>query len=473
MEDRDCAASALALAAAAVALGYAVQVSNGNLHPTSVLWLTVALACCVIAVLIHPLQSTADVPLGSARLPLLKRAVAWLARLGSSPIVWVLGLGLAFQFAKLLTDPPAMYLQLTRAQDAVPFLSGLALAAVLGGAGLSGSPWLGRLRMPLLLATHFVLGVWLIRSSPSPSIDVFVFQRDSAVALLHGANPYSITFPDIYYSGSPFYGPGLSVHGRLTFGFPYPPLSLLLVLPGQLLGGDFRYAQLAAITASGALMTYARPGRLGAIAAAVFLFTPRIFFVLEQGWTEPLLVLLLAATVFAACRAPKLLPLALGLLFASKQYLVLAVPLVALLLPRPFRWAEYGRLIAKTGLVAMLVTLPFALWDLPGFIRSVIVLQALQPFRAEALSYLSWFAKGEWHPPNWLGFVAAGMGILIALLRAARTPAGFAASVALTFIGFFAFNKQAFCNYYFFVIGACCIAIAASSAGRQLPSPTQ
>jgi len=90
------------------------------------------------------------------------------------------------------------------------------------------------------------------------------------------------------------------------------------------------------------------------------------------------------------------------------------------------------------------------------------VLQAQQPFRAEALSYLAHFASGDWHPPNWLGFVSAGIAIAIALLRAQRTPAGFAASVALTFIAFFAFNKQAFCNYYFFVIGACCIALAAS-----------
>ena len=446
LEDRDRVATALALAVAAVGLGYALQVSNGNLHPTSVLWLTVALGCCAAAV-----------GAGGS-----ERVDAPFQKLGSSPVIWVLGVGLAFQFARLLIDPPAMYLRLTSPQAGVPFLSGLALAAVLGGAGLSGAPWLGRLRMPLLLATHFFLGVWLIRSSPAPSIDVFVFQRDSIAALLRGMNPYAITFPDIYPGGSPFYGPGLSVNGRLTFGFPYPPLSLLLALPGQLLAGDFRYAQLAAMTASGALMSYARPGRLGAIAAAVFLFTPRVFFVLEEAWTEPFVVLLLAATVFAACRAPKLVPIALGLLFASKQYMVLAAPLVALLLPRPFRWGEYARLLGKAAALALLITLPFALWNLPAFVRSVVVLQAQQPFRAEALSYLAWFARGDWHPPNWLGFVSAGIAIVIALLRAPRTPAGFAAAVALTFIAFFAFNKQAFCNYYFFVIGACCIAIAAS-----------
>jgi hypothetical protein len=44
-----------------------------------------------------------------------------------------------------------------------------------------------------------------------------------------------------------------------------------------------------------------------------------------------------------------------------------------------------------------------------------------------------------------------------------RTPATFALTVAFTFLVFFAFNKQAFCNYYHFVIGALCCAIGAAS----------
>jgi hypothetical protein len=56
--------------------------------------------------------------------------------------------------------------------------------------------------------------------------------------------------------------------------------------------------------------------------------------------------------------------------------------------------------------------------------------------------------------------VAAAASAL-ALWRLPRTPAGFAMANALTFMGFFAFNKQAFCNYYFFVIGTVCASLAA------------
>ena len=70
-------------------------------------------------------------------------------------------------------------------------------------------------------------------------------------------------------------------------------------MPGQILFKDPRYAQLAAMELAAVLMAFARPPGFGLIAAALYLTTPRIFFVLEQSWTEPFLVLGVAALVFA------------------------------------------------------------------------------------------------------------------------------------------------------------------------------
>ena len=53
-------------------------------------------------------------------------------------------------------------------------------------------------------------------------------------------------------------------------------------------------------------------------------------------------------------------------------------------------------------------------------------------------------------------------GLVLALWRCPRDPAGFAAGLAMTFLPFIAFNKQAFANYYYFVIGALATAVAAS-----------
>jgi len=106
--------------------------------------------------------------------------------------------------------------------------------------------------------------------------------------------------------------------------------------------------------------------------------------------------------------------------------------------------------------------LPLAVWDLPAFIHDVVALQVHQPFRTDALSFLAAFAYVTGgRLPSACGFVAAAAASLLAWRRCPRTPAGFAAAIAFVFFAFFAFNKQAFCNYYSFVVGTLCIALGA------------
>ena len=448
--------SSLLLGVAAVSLGYAVQISNGNLDPRSIAFLTRAVLATFGALLIP--------------------GIAWLERSGERSVLVLLGIGFAFQLTELLTTPPAMYLWRGSADRDALFFAGLGVVGVVGGGLFSRAPFLGKLQLPTLLLLHFLLGIWLIKASPQPQIDVFLFQRDSIAALLHGENPYAITFPDIYRSSPFFYGPGLSVGGRLTFGFPYPPLSLFLAMPGQILAGDFRYSQLAAMTLSGGLMAYSRPGPVASAAAAVFLFTPRVFFVLEEAWTEPFGVLLLALVVFLACRAPKLVPYALGLFFAVKQYLLIVTPLVLLLLPRPMGRHEVRGFLIRVVATAAGVTLPLALINVPKFIWNVVTLQIHQPFRPDALSYPSWWVSHGGQPITWLAFVAVIPVLLLVLWKAERGPAGFALAVVVVLLVFFVFSKQAFCNYYYFVIGGLCTALAAAfqaTPGEKCSSPSK
>lgn len=446
------------LVLAAVALGYAVQLEGDR----AIFWLTMAFGACVLGVV----------------LPTLPRVDSWSER----AVLGVFGAGLVVQLGQLLTLPPGQLLFSTPA--AYPAFAhrlayGIALIAVIAGTGVASGPAWTRATVPLLLLTHFLLGGWFIRHASWGQIDVHYFQRDAIRALLHGTNPYTITFPNIYAGWDfAFYGPGLVVGDRLLFGFPYPPLSLFLALPGQAIGGDFRYAQLVALTLSGAFIAYARPGHVGTAAALLFLSTPSVFHVLGSGWTEPFAVLLLSATVFCACRAPRLLPVALGLFIAVKQHLVFAAPLALLLAPQPVRRRDLWQLLWQTGAVALAVSLPLMLWDVPAFFRSVVTLQFRQPFRPDALSYQAWFARhADQQLPTLLGFAALIPAVSLVLWRGARTPAGFAAGVALVYLAFFAVNKQAFANYYFFVIGALCCAVAATppaawdarQAGYPLP----
>jgi hypothetical protein len=127
-------------------------------------------------------------------------------------------------------------------------------------------------------------------------------------------------------------------------------------------------------------------------------------------------------------------------------------------------WKNTLRLWIPAAAAGAAVSLPLALWDWPAFWHDVVSLQTIQPFRPDALSYLAWVYKiSAVQLPVALAFLAALLGVVAGLQRLPHTPAGFAGGVALVYILFIAFNKQAFCNYYYFVIGAMCCASAAAA----------
>lgn len=434
---------AASIALGAVALGCALQVNFGQYHPLALAWLTVALGSVLLCV---------------------AKPGSRVIRFIESRRTTVLGFALAVQFLLLLVHSPGVTGDLAGSGGLTHFRCGILVAAVVTALGLFARGGWRAAALAVLLIVHALLGAWVLAAAPAPGVDVCLFQRDGADALLRGKNPYAITFEDPYADSSRFYGPGVSRDGRLQFGFPYPPLSLLLITPAHALG-DFRYAQLMAMTLAGALVAMARPGRLAFAAAALLLFTPRGFFVLEAGWTEPFAVLFLAMTVFAACRSKGGSALPVGLLIATKQYLVLGLLATPLLREREVPgvlWAM--RWWVPVAVAAGVVTLPLALWDLPAFVHSTVLLQFRQPFRADALSYLVPLARSlGTPPPAGIGFVLAILAGIGTVRRLGRTPAGFSLAVALLFFLFFAFNKQAFCNYYYFVIGALCSAAGACS----------
>ena len=145
----------------------------------------------------------------------------------------------------------------------------------------------------------------------------------------------------------------------------------------------------------------------------------------------------------------------MGLCLASKQYMILVLPLAMLLLNK--------RDLVKSLVLAAAITLPFFVWSPAAFLRSVLLMQMKQPFRLDALSFPAILARFTgWEIPSVVAFVAAGGAILWTRRVAPRTAAGFVGAGALVLIVFFAMNKQAFCNYYFLIAAASCCAACVS-----------
>jgi hypothetical protein len=433
--------SALGLCLGVVGLGHTLQVSNGFYSPDAMWWLSMSFACAIA---------------GGA----LSRWGSTLSRPATTLLSVLLAAGVAWQIEQLYDARPGMYIEAGASLGIFRGFLGVQAAAV--AFGLLRLRWLDRLWFPIVLASSLALGVWMIRASPRPSIDVVVVHKAAIDALLDGKDPYRITFDNIYTreDAARFYNPEAIIGGKLAFAYPYPPPSLLLAVPGQVLFGDYRYAELLLLVGATALIGFTTRGGAAKLAASVLATTPRAWFVIEQRWTEPIAVFLLALSVLLAARSPVAASWVAGVFVVTKQYLGftgLSVLRLAFMARRRWMLALGGMVLAAAA-----VTLPLALWHPHAFIRNVVWLQALEPFRPDSLSYLAWAAHHGMGEGSFRWAVtAAALAALAYLVATPNTPAGFATAVAMTTFTTFAFGSKAFCNYYFFVIGALCAALAA------------
>ena len=189
-------------------------------------------------------------------------------------------------------------------------------------------------------------------------------------------------------------------------------------------------------------------------APALFYFlSPKLFFVLEQAWTEPVSVML-AALVIAAWVAKKPLATAilLGLLFATKQTMIWIVPTAWLLLSlRPWQAATaFG--------VAGATALPF-LGNLHALKYALLDFQNLLPPRKDGLTLSTTlddlFGFGL---PGVLGFLFAAATCGVSAWKLKGRAKAFVPTAAFTLLVFFFFNKWAFANYYFLTMGLAALA---------------
>ena len=438
---RDYQVTALCLGLSAVLIGVALYLSGGFYNIPALQFVTAAYFLCV--------------------LPFALRRIDKVESLTRHITPFVLAGGLIFQLYRFGAD----------AAYAWPIASvAIAVAVALVIKQEKLKLWWVTLALAVaLIVPHFLIGLWAIRGLANPDFDVYWCHMQSLDALLKGINPHTLTIAYVHPDELK-YPASYVFDGRVHIGFPYPPLSLFMALPGYLISGDYRYSGLAATSLSAGLMIYARPSRLSLLAAAIFLSTPAMIPVLKMGWTEPYVVLLMALTVFCAYRAPRLFPWALGLLIAVKQYAIFAALGIFLLPIENRSLKNYAMIIGKALGVAVAITLPWMLWNVNGFLSDVIRLQFLLPFRMDALSYLVWLTYNTGREPSpVIGFLMIVPAVVLAWWRGARTVAGFAAAVGFIFLSFFLFKKAAFINYYFFVIGALCCATALAGKSDHRP----
>lgn len=324
------------------------------------------------------------------------------------------------------------------------------------------------LQMAAVALGYAAVMAWMIGTTVQPDIDVWVFQQQGSEALLRGENPFAMTFDLEVEADSPYYVPEVIDGDRLDFGFIYPPVSLLMAVPGYVLAGDYRYGAAAALAIATIVIAAMRPGRLAIAGALMILFNPLTQQVLYWGWTDPFGILLLAVAMFAVVRQTAGSTVWLGLLFASKQYMAPMVLPAAVLLASLRDRVGPRRLVLVPILVAAMTAVPFLVIDVGAFVYSTVTVHLLQPFRPDSLSIpATIFRAGGPELPSGISFVVAAAAMALVLWKAPRTPTGFCVGMAVVLLAFFLFSKQAFMHYYFLVLAMLACGVAAANLEPQ------
>jgi hypothetical protein len=320
----------------------------------------------------------------------------------------------------------------------------------------------------ILILFHCTVTFLLNKPGSANNIDTFTFQRDACKNLMRGVDPYGATQNDPFdaYHSALFFGPGMVVNGRVQVGLQYPPLTLVWALPGYLLG-DVRYSYVLANLISALLLFLISPNARGLWLISFLLLSPLTLAVENRCWTEPLVLMTLSATIYAMLKKRWWLPITLGVFLATKQYNVLALPLIGYFI-QPFRWKAYSKLTFLSLAVVVATILPFLLWDAHGLWHDLVLFHLSQPFRQDAISFAVLFpVVAKIGPLLLLAFFAW------ALRGPQRNRAIFAAAYGVAVLLFFATSKQAFANYYFLVAHCFFLSVAALPASIDLRIPKQ
>jgi hypothetical protein len=320
--------------------------------------------------------------------------------------------------------------------------------------------WLSWARFGIFVLLVVIAGVDTFKTSTKPWIDVWTVQQQGAEALLHGHNPYTAVAAADTTPGRS--GPTPYV---------YPPTQVLVGLFGSGFFHDVRYSMLLAVIVAGVgmrLLTAKNPRGLPPLVAdapSLFLFfTPKLFFILEQSWVDPVQLAFITTAICLFVYERRLAAvIVFGFAASSKQTLFWLVPLVGFSLRFTIReWIIMG-------VAAAAPVVPFAIWDFHALKYGNFDFLTHLPPRPDALTLGNWMNRRfQTTLTGILGFPFAAVVVAIGSLRG-RGPAALAVAVAFTYAIFFTFSKQAFANYYFFVAGLAALASAAHLAERTAP----
>src|SRR3954447_23112174 len=292
-------------------------------------------------------------------------------------------------------------------------------------------------------------GIVTIVVVPDPHIDVWYLLQQSSDGLRHGQDMYRQ-----HWQHS---------HGLQAI-YPYLPWTTVLLAPFRWLTTDVRAGLLLATLVTswqGRRLAPAAPAAL----ALLVLVHPHWTFLIDQSWTEPLVLVLLTASLLAISRGrPGLAIVALAAALACKQHVVLLLPLFAL-------WPSFGlRRTLQSAALAFVAVLPWLVWSPHQFWHDAVKANLDLGVIPRALCIPSLLLRHDIEVGFWFTLLVLGAAYAVVLLRVRRSTSGLALGSALVLLALDLANKQSFFNHYTLPLGLLVVALAASS-DRPIGTP--
>jgi hypothetical protein len=281
----------------------------------------------------------------------------------------------------------------------------------------------------------------------TPRIDVWVILQDVAGGLLHGQNPYEMRFPNV-------------PAGETSSCFNYLPSTFLLTAPGRWLFGDVRWVEAGWVLGAALLLCWHTRRREGVLLAVLVAGLPCTLLVVQQAWTEPMLLALLCLCAVAVDRGRWWWGVvAMGMALANKQHVVVLLPMLLL-------YKDFGpRRTVAACLAGAAVAAPWVISDPSRFKTCVVDFYLYEGPPATSLSVWRWL-PGPW---SLIGLLVGTCAATVLVLRRCTGGGGLLVGSGSVLMVFDLFNKQTFANQWWLAASLVVAGMALSTrGGRQI-----
>ena len=276
--------------------------------------------------------------------------------------------------------------------------------------------------------------------APVPHIDSWTLQQEAADFLLRGVNPYAAEYRQIYPP---------DLFGYVSH-YGYLPAVLWFDTVARLLTRDIRFSY-ALLDLLSAYLVYAYLARrhksLGLALAVLMLARPMGSFVVEQCWSEPLLVLAAVVAILTPGSTARSAGWSAAWMLAAKQSNVL-------LLPVAFASGRVRHKLPWMILGFAALSLPMVLWDFEALWRSTVTAFA-RPMPPRHDGFSLWTVAlnvGHVELSGWpTAVLPLGFTALSSYWAWRRDPVRALGAAAMAFAGLFLTARQSFGNYHDFV----------------------